>query len=345
MLDLAWADTGVHTITVRLASVLGEQVLADEIPVTAAALAGDDDNNVPERFTFSVPRVDGTVSWAPTTAGAALACDGQEILLQLIVDGEVLDRGVYVLAAAETNGQDIACEAQSLTALLDEARLISPYTPAAGRTFTQVARDLVGGAMPVDTTTGPAPTDRAVPSTLVFEDSRLTAVAALLDAWPADSRVSADGTLVITSATPSTTPVITLDGYVVGAPVTRTTRDGGYNVVVARGRDSTGQPIQSTAAITTGDRALGGPFSPLPVPYFFESPLLTTLAQCASAAATIAARKARRSGRQWTVTTVPLPHLELGDVVSLAGLTARVESIQLPLLPVGAMTLTLAEVT
>jgi hypothetical protein len=93
--------------------------------------------------------------------------------------------------------------------------------------------------------------------------------------------------------------------------------------------------------------AFGGPFNPLPVPFYYFSPLLTTSAQALAAARTILARRQRAAGRTLTFEAIPHPGLEAGDLVTvtstnLVAAAAVVESLTMPLTPDGgAMTGTL----
>jgi len=80
-------------------------------------------------------------------------------------------------------------------------------------------------------------------------------------------------------------------------------------------------------------KRFGGPFNPLPVPFFFPSPLLTTVDQAGLAAATVLARLQRQAGRELEVTCVPNPTLQLGDVGTVNGELVSIERLTLPYLP------------
>jgi hypothetical protein len=121
-----------------------------------------------------------------------------------------------------------------------------------------------------------------------------------------------------------------------------TIRDGAFNCVVAQGEDASGNQISGTAYDTdqSGPYYYGGPFSPLPVPYFFQSDLLTTVDQCRAAAAAKLTALRRQASRTLSVTCLPHPGIVPGDVVTvttsdgvLTQALASVESMSLPYSP------------
>ena len=82
----------------------------------------------------------------------------------------------------------------------------------------------------------------------------------------------------------------------------------------------------------------GGPFNPFPVPYTYQSSLLTTVAQCRTAAAAQMKLLRRQAFRKLVVTMVPHPGLVAGDFVSVTGAglvetLAVIESMTLPYSP------------
>ena len=105
------------------------------------------------------------------------------------------------------------------------------------------------------------------------------------------------------------------------------------------------------ALVTTGQWAyLTGQANPLPVPFGYSSPLLTTVEQCTLAARTVLARKQRQAIlRRFTITCTPDPTIQLGDPVAittgtLSGLLCTVEAFTLPYVP-GMMTMTVVSTT
>jgi hypothetical protein len=332
--------TGSYKYYIAVESWLGGTLLAPSVPVASGGEESDRSIRVPERVVFTVPReVDG-VDWSPLP-GSPLAADGQRLHVKLgigLSQGRVewFDRGRVLIQDSETNGDSIDVTAVGLFALIDEARLVSPFQPSG--TLVSTLRALLEPALTilVDATL----TDRSVPTAVNWDEDRLGAVHELLDAWPALAYVDPGGFVQVVPTTQSTTPVFTLvDGA--GSTVIRASgnskRDGASNVIVARGTASDGSQVQGVAYITYGPKSYSGPFNPLPVPFFFPSPLLTTVAQCTAAANTIMSRKQRENQKEYRVEMVPHPALQTGDVVALTstalGLSAvpcSIETISLP---------------
>ena len=328
-------------------------LLADDLPVSEASEEVDLANKVPERITLTVPREDRGVNWSPTTYDHPLAANGQRLVVSLGVDVgngeyETIQRGVYLVSESKRQGDSISVTATGLLALIDEARLVSPMQPSG--TLASTLRALVEPNLTVvvDTTLA----DRPVPANVNFSDDRLQAVLDLLDAWPATARVDPQGFLSCTSATPATVPVLELTDGKGGTVITTTgtsTRADAYNCVVAQGTDPSGNEVRGVAYMT-GYRAVGGPFNAAAVPYFFQSPLLTSNAQCIAAARTIAARMQTQTAISFEVEMVPHLGLQGGDLVSVTAddydhLLCTVRRLTLPYQPSGTQTLTVASLS
>jgi len=346
--------TRSYTYHRRVESWLGGQLLADNIPVDSGREETDRSLRVPERVTLTVPRRDRGMSWAPTSDDHPLAARGQRLRVQLGVGvggGEVewLQRGWFVIQESDAEGDDVSVTATGLMSLIDEARLVSPYQPTG--TLLSTLRGLVEPALTV--VVDASLTDRAVPAGVNYDEDRLDAVMELLDAWGAEAWVTEDGYLYATAATPSTVPVLALTNQVGGTVIEATgssSREGAWNVVVARGTGPDGNQVQGVAYDTTGPAAIGGPFNPLPVPFFYSSPLVTTVAQATKAAQTVLARKKRSTSIEFTVDMVPHPGVQAGDTVTVttdehAGLLCTVEALTLPYTASGGQRLTVRSLT
>lgn len=344
MIELSDVAASVLTRSYRyhlaVESWRGEELLADDVPVDSATEEADRSLRIPERVTFTVPRVDRGVSWSPVAADHPLAANGQRLRVQLGVGVgrgavEWFTRGWFLIQDAQVDMDRVEVSAVGLLTLIDEARLVSPYQPTG--TLVSTLRGLVEPALTVDVSADL--TDRSVPSGINYDEDRLGAVLELLDAWPADAYINPDGYLSVVPAEQDTTPVLSLTDGVGGTVIKAcgsSTREGGYNVVVARGTASDGGQVQGVAYDTSGGpKAYSGPFNPLPVPHFYSSPLLTTVGQAQAAAATILARLQRTAGLEFDVEMVPHPGLQIGDVVSLTtaeytALSCSVEQLRLP---------------
>ncbi len=340
---------GSHTMLVRAESWRGGELLADDIPVAEGQEDRDRSLAVPERVTLTVPSRDRGMDWEPRHPDHPLAAFGQQLRISYGVDlgghFEWIDRGWFLVTESRTTGDTVSVTAQGMLSLIEEARFVAPYQPVAGDTLVSTVRGLVEPALNV--LFDGALIDRGVPLAMQWDDDRLGALTEVLNAWPADARMHEDGYLLVEPVTDVGTPVLSLtDG--VGGTVMRwqgaSTRDGAFNVVVAQGEDEDGNQMRGTAYDQTSPFRIGGPFSPLPVPYFYASPLMRTVEQCRKAAQTTLTRLRRTADRRMEVTMVPHPGLQLGDTVSvtgsdLQGALATLETFSLPYTP-GEMTAT-----
>lgn len=339
----------------RVESWRGGDLLAAEIPVISGTYEGDRSQALPDRVELTVPVEAAGVRYDPLYEDDPLAPYGQRLRvsigLQVHRKFVWIPRGEFLVTSTTRDDDTVTVEAVSLLQLVAEARLIAPLQPATGDTFKRLVRRLVEPALPVVFDSGLV--DRAVPvANTQFEDSRLDALYELATAWPAQLRVHPDGYLLVEPV-----PTPTADDWIDDARdaisrVTATTsRDGAINVVVVTSSDeTTDEPYQGLAYDTdeASPTRWGGPFNPLPVPLYYDSPLLTSDAECRKAAASLLVRRKRTTTRSITQDMSPAPYLELGDVVRTrddraGSVSGTIETIKLPLTPdAGAMTLTLA---
>jgi hypothetical protein len=330
---------------VRASSWLGDQLLADDVPIAAGQEDTDRGLSVPDRVTLTVPRVVDGYDWTPTTDEHPLAANGQTLKLSLGVgEGDAVawfQRGEFLIMSSAEDGDQVSVTCGGLLTLIDEAKFAAPFQPTG--TIGGTLRKLLEPAVTVDLTDSPA--DRAVPVSAVNWDSdRLGAVLELLDAWPADIRMNHQGYAeVVPDVAPTTAVRAFTNDPATGTIVTAagsSTRDGGFNIVVATGYAADGAEVRGIATVDSGPWAYGsGPANPLPVPFTYASPLLTTNGAAHNAAATILRRKMRQAVlRRFEITTTPDPTLEVGDAVAITTgdvdeLLCTVESLVLPYAP------------
>jgi len=331
---------GAQRHYVRVESWLDDQLLADDIPIDAGREDGDRSQAVPERVSLTVPRVADGVDWSPDGDDYhPLAANGQRLRVLLgvgLANGviEWVRRGEFVVFSSEASDETVSVEAYGLLWLIAEARLVSPYQPSG--TLVSTLRGLVEPALTVDVDA--ALTDRAVPSGINYDEDRLGAVNELLDAWPATAQVQPEGYLLVKPDTdPSVADLALSSTGSQAVVINRTgssTRDGFANVIVARGTAADGGQVQGVAYdASTGPRRYGGPANPLPVPFYYASPLLTSVAQCNTAANTVLARRRRLAQKPFDVVIPPRPDIVVGDAVSVDGVLCTVEKLGLPYVP------------
>ncbi|MFC5802812.1 hypothetical protein [Streptomyces formicae] len=341
---------GSHTMQIRAEAWLDGELLAADIPVSGGSEERDRSLAVPESVRLTMPRRDRGTSWEPVEPTHPLASFGQLLRIDYGVDiaghTEWINRGWFLIVDADTGGDTVTVQADGLLTFIDEAKFSAPFQPASGDTLASVARDLVEPAL---TVVVDSLVDRAVPQGMQWDTDRLGALREVVNAWPADMRVTEDGYLLLEPLVETGDPVLNLTDGVGGTVIRwqgRTSRDGAFNVVVAQGEDGSGSQIQGVAydRSPSSPFRVSGPFSPLPVPYPYYSPLLTNVAQCRAAAETTLQRLRRSASRMLTVTMVPHPGLLTGDFITVtgAGLTgalAVIETMSLPYSP-GEMSLT-----
>lgn len=354
MLDMSAVALSVvqnsYTMQVRAESWRNGDLLAADIPVADGSEDHDRSLNIPERVTLTVPRRDDGFDWDPgADPDHPLAAYGQQLHISYGVDiggdFEWIDRGWFLITETSCDGITVTVTAQGLLTLIDEAKFVAPFQPSG--TLVSTVRSLVEPALTC--TFDGSLTDRSVPVGMQWDTDRLGGLTEVLSAWGAEAIVTPDGLLLVTALTDSGSPVLSLTDGTSGTVVRwqgATSRDGAFNVVAAQGEDSAGNQIQGVVYDTDSASPFmyGGPFNPMPVPYVFSSSLMTSVAQCRTAAAAKLLALRRTASRKLTVTLVPHPGLVTGDIISAtgAGLTNAscvIEALSLPYSP-GEMSLT-----
>lgn len=301
-------------------SWLGGRVLADVVPLTRGRVTWSTSRRVQADLKLTVPRftveAGRTVDWLPTGPQAALARFGQVLDASILAEGVAARLGRFLITEWKQTDGAIEVSAAGLLQTAADDRLLTATAPRDDGTLKSEFLRLLPGYMTAQF--HPALQDRACPKGMEWSEDRLAALYEIADAWPARLREDSWGQVqVLPPLTPITTkPVVSLTdgvgGTVITAPLTDT-REGGYNVFVAR----SSAPDVDAQAIA---QVSGGPMDPngdyRPVPKFFASPLLLTEAQCLAAAITMRDESVR-SSRIRRVTMAPDPRIELDDPVEL----------------------------
>lgn len=346
--------SGTMTYDVKASAWLGDELLAAEVPIVAGTEEADRSLNVPERITLSVPKIDRGIDWTPTDERSPLAANGQTLKITLGVGVgrgviEWFQRGEYVIFSSQEQDETIEVTAVGLLWLVQEAGFVSPFQPSG--TIAATLRALIEPALQADLTD--APTDRSVPTGITWDD-RIGSLYHLLDAWPARPRMHELGYLEVVEDVAPTVSVRSFTDQIGGTVISAvgaSTRDGAFNVVVATGNAADGTEVRGISYVYGGPWSYFEPVAnPLPVPFGYASPLLTTQTQAAAAARTVRDRKMREGVlRRFTVTCGPDPAIQLGDCVdittdALDGLLCTVEHLTLPYVP-GIMAMDVVSLT
>lgn len=318
----------------------------EDIPVIDGYLEIDTSRAVPDVVQLSIPLVDMGYNFDPSNDDLhPLGANGQRLRIEAGIEVkkdaegepeiEWFQLGWFVIEQSIPQESTVEVQAAGLLYLVQEARLINPLQPTG--TIQAALQDVVEPAVNVQF--DPVLVDRAVPSGMNFDEDRLGAFISIVAGYPAMWRMQDDGDVYVYEPFDPSDVVLELTDQVGGTVITAkgsSTRENAYNAVVARGTTSDGGATQGVAYDYSGPKAYEGPFNPLPVPYFFDSPLLTTNALAQKAAETRLKTIKRQTGREFAVEMVPNPTLEIGDLVSITtadfdGLLCTVEYIRLPL--------------
>jgi len=281
--------------------------------------------------------------WLPTSATHPLACKGQVLAVRVKVTTLVTGRsylvplGRFLTSSWQEEGGLIRVSGVSLTQRLVDDSLTSPMPARSGGTLASELRRLIPASLGL--WISPSLVDRVAPK-MAWGDSRMDALKEVLDAWPARMREDSEGAIRIYPPLPeSSPPVATLHdgtGGTVVSAYTSDTRQGIYNVAIARGQDVTDSGVpafQEPAEQTTGPYATDTYGR---VVRFFSSPLITSKAAAAKSASTMLANSIRPA-LTVPVSMAPDPRLQIDDSVMVTteqGTRRRlgyISGIQLPL--------------
>lgn len=305
-----------------VSSWLGSTCLAQDVPISGAALSASRSQEVPERLTLSVPARTAGGSWVPGLDPAhPLARFGQRLAVDVVMTASRsrswrVSLGWFQIQSwQESNdGGKVEVDAAGILQRVADDRLVTATAPPSGSTFASEFRRLMSGGIPVAVDAGLV--DRACPASFQWDEDRLGALYDLADAWPARILTGGDGIVRVLPPLPATpTPVLTWTdgqgGVLMSAPASDT-RDGIYTSVVVRSSATDAANRAAVTATATATGVYGDTYGP--VRKFFSSPLITTDAQAQATAATMLA-DSLRPARQVTVTLPPDPRVEVGDAV------------------------------
>jgi hypothetical protein len=212
---------------------------------------------------------------------------------------------------------------------VNDARFETPRAAPTGTPIVYAITGLLGEACPgvgIDIAAGVNATSQ-VPSGLMWDTDRGKAVDDLAQSIGAEVFAKPDGRFQVRNVpTLNDTPAWTVNEGAHGTLVTagrNVTRDGVYNVVVTIVERANGDtPIRFVAEDTNpaSPTYVGGVFGR--VPRFLRNPLVTTPDQAETAGTALLARSIGAT-RTRTITCIPNPAAEAGDVITalVAGVT------------------------
>jgi hypothetical protein len=236
-----------------------------------------------------------------------------------------------------SGGATVQLTAYDLAHVIKKAELLAPESPKGGSpTILSEIRRLVDGIVPVATVAGVV--DRAVNSSLIYEEQRLDAVQDLCKRISCDYRLNGDGQLEVYPLAPQA-PVAVLQGGPGGllVKVDRAQNiDELYNQFVADGATSGGTPVRGLAQITSGPLRVYGPNWLVPKKY--SSTMIRSQDEATAYALEMMQTHLAGLMVELKVTCLPLPHIQQGDWVQvgspvvngqIASLVGRVTGVSL----------------
>ena|SRR5882724_6528298 len=325
------------------------------IPIMAGSVTVDGTADV--RSTLDLT-TDGTRMWPTTTSSTLLLPYGNEVYVERGVayggdSTEYVGLGYFRIQQPDQqqppNGPIRLAGRDRMAGIVD-GRLLAPVQFLAGTQLGDVVAELVFDVYPGATIEWDDATDTDTLSrSLLAESDRFgflnDLISSVAKIWYWDYR----GVLVVKSLPDPGVPVFDVSagtGGVLTGMKRQLARDGVYNAVVATGEATDSVPPARGVAFDNNPDSptyFFGPFGP--VPKFFSSPLMTTDAQCAAAAATLLQSNL---GLAYSVdlSLVPNPALEPYDPVTVRA--ARTEPFEthvlsklaVPLTAAGAMSAT-----
>lgn len=343
--------TASHEVVTTCDLWYGGRLVAASVPIVDGQLKSDGDADVRARLTLTV--ADATGDLVPDgTAGLSPLGGELHVRRGVRIPGggvETVSLGWFRIQQAETDeayrpgrsggwvsgGASIDVEALDRMSAVDESRFLAASSPPRGATCLSEIRRLCRGLLPVAAFDVP---DEAVPAGLVYEESRVDAVAALAAALDCKAFAGPDGALNLRLVAPLD-PVWTFEGTPAGGLLRVSqvvSRDETYNAVVARGEADGNKPaVQAVAYDVTPSSPTrwDGPFGR--VPTFYSSPLIKSTAQARAAARSRMDSLIRGRERLFRIEAVPVPFLEPLDSVTVRTprleFTGQVVTVDMPL--------------
>ena len=318
-----------HEMRVYAAAFTPSGGVVDNLPVTGGSVVSDAGSQVRRTATVGI----GDTDLWPADPVSILSPIGSELLVSygvVLQPGEVeyitLIRGpitrVQRQIPSASSGDAITVTVADRSSKVAEARFDAPTQTIAGATTVSEISRLITSVLSSVTVTDFTGSTKTAPQMEMERERWNDGIEKLADSIGAAVFALPDGNFAIRAEpTVSDPPVWTLDAGdwgVLLAEDDEYSRDLTYNRVVASGQRVDGliPPVYAVASDTNVNSPtyINGPFGIKT--RFYSSPLLTTVAQCQSAADSLLARVI---GNHVNVsfTTLCNPALEAGDVIRL----------------------------
>lgn len=317
---------GSHTMTVRATAYSARGGQVSDLPVTSGTVTVDATSQTRRTATVGF----GDDSLWPEDAFSILSPIGSELKLEY---GIILPSGtewiplIYgpIVDASRTRPSDntsaIEVKVADRSSKVAEARFDAPTQTIAGATTVSEISRLITTVLPTVSVVDSTGSTKVAPQLDIERERWSDGIEKLADSISAEVIANASGNFVIRPQPELTDPTVWLvtdgDGGILITEADQYSRDLTYNRVVASGQRVDGTPpVYAVSSDNDVDSPtyIGGPFGTKT--RFYASPLLTTVAQCQSAADSFLARV---TGRHLNVSldVVVNPALEAGDVIQV----------------------------
>lgn len=312
---------------VTVNAFFGDSVVAQGLVPVSWSLTGDMTRQVHTQGEIVVSDPTGALS--PWVTGDPLAPASQVQVTWVCADGSMVPRARMVITKAVPTdrwrlygaghepvwlpgGSTITLSVEDVSRVVQRDRFMAPWSPSESTVVGEVKR-LLSGIVPVVDESASTVT---VPASTVYERERLDAVDDLLDHAGLIRRIDGSGVMHIIDPA-VLTPVWTISGGNGGALVDlgRSLELGDiWNSVVASSSAGS-EEIVGRAYLNDGPERWGGPAGN--APYFLSSPLIASQSAADAAARTRLTNLTEAQSVSLTVTALPHPGIELGDVVTI----------------------------
>ncbi|MEV3852732.1 DUF5047 domain-containing protein [Streptomyces sp. NPDC050095] len=338
-----------HGVNAVVTPYLGGVVNGPTVPLLDGEITYDDTAMIRRRLALTVPaRTMDRTSWDPGRSTThPLAAYGQRLRVQCSVSlpsgaTYTFAHGWYLISGWELDDDEkaVSVTGVDLSQLIVDDRLLKPSAPVAGGTYASEFTRLLADILTTDYTHAPA-NGKVNPRT-IYDRDRDAELTKLATAWGARWFVDDQGRAAVWPAyaplDETTQPDVEITDGATGHVVQRTRsaeRGRQYNTIVVNGKqpdDARQRAPYGLARLTTGPMRWDGPYGARP--RFYSSEMITTDAQAQDTARALLVPNST-VGRSESVTALPDPALELGDVALVRSqgqrFMGRIVSMKLPL--------------
>lgn len=316
-------------------------VLVTALPLETGSVNFDSTQNVQGSMSIVVADADGTLT--PTSMGSPLSPFGGQVNIKagfkIGTTVETVSLGWFAINQVDIEeawtsmtdsvtgitqlvrkGSRMTVTGADLMEKIADYKFLVPTAPTEATAWAEIVT-LVQGVVPTAQPTYTGFQDVSLVNTnLTYGEDRLEALKALAALMNAEPVMSPAGNLTLRPLNPAqdSTNTAPTFGWTINLTEYKKSlsRDGVFNCVVAKGKDSSSNSLIAYSILKDGPASFYGSMGPRPV--FYSSDFLTTPAAVQAWADSLLATKTTQSTQVVPVKALPNPAIELGDYVSLS---------------------------